>query len=277
MAKKPTRKIGTLCPWFGGNRTNASIVGSALQGCAHVSVLFAGGMSELPYVEAPTIIVNDLHRHAMNLASVVAHPVLRGKLLGELRRKVFHPDELERAQWYCKACAPDGLNDLGAAISYFVAIWMNRSAQAGTDREFKGNLPIRWNSFGGDSAVRYRSAVRSMLDFRKPFERCNFTTMDVFEMLDKLEDGPKKGIYSDAPWPDAGEIYAHKFDEAKQRELARRLTMYDKTKVVVRYGDHPLIRELYPEPHWQWVVFDARTQNNDMKSEVRIVNRSAFK
>ena len=67
-----SRTTNTLGPWFGSNRTNASLVGRALDGCEHVTILFAGGMSEVKEITARTLVVNDKHRHMMNLASVVA-------------------------------------------------------------------------------------------------------------------------------------------------------------------------------------------------------------
>ena len=93
--------ITTLAPWFGSNRMLASEVGKSLQGCRWVGVVFAGGMSELLHIDAPTMVVNDLHRHVINLARVVGDEVLGPKLYRRLRRLTFHPDELRTAQFLC--------------------------------------------------------------------------------------------------------------------------------------------------------------------------------
>jgi DNA adenine methylase len=46
--------------------------------------------------------------------------------------------------------------------------------------------------------------------------------------------------------------------------------------VVVRFGDHPLIRELYPESHWTWVRQTSRAQSNDDVREVLLLNGRSY-
>lgn len=65
-------KVTALAPWFGSNRTLAPQVGELLNGCRWVGVPFAGSMTELIYIDAPTLVVSDLHRHVINLATVAA-------------------------------------------------------------------------------------------------------------------------------------------------------------------------------------------------------------
>ena len=90
--------ITTLAPWFGSNRTLAENVGRLLAGYEWVGVPCAGGMCELAYIEARTLVVNDLHRHIVNLARAVAHPIHGPKMYRRLRRMPFHGDILKRAQ-----------------------------------------------------------------------------------------------------------------------------------------------------------------------------------
>lgn len=49
-----SKRITTLVPWYGSNRTLAENVGAALKGCSWVGVPFAGGMCELGHIEART-------------------------------------------------------------------------------------------------------------------------------------------------------------------------------------------------------------------------------
>ena len=49
---------------------------------------------------------------------------------------------------------------------------------------------------------------------------------------------------------------------------------YRETRVVVRYGDHALIRELYPHEKWVWHELTGRTSANKGKAEVLLVNRT---
>lgn len=279
MAKKA---ISTLVPWFGSNRTLAENVGRALAGCSWVGIPFAGGMCEVLHIAAPSIVVNDLHRHVINLARVVASDNLRPKLMERVKGNAFHPDELVRCQeaaseieatWdeYGEPQPPC----VGAAEFYFVLQWMGRSGKAGTDSEFKGGLPIRWNANGGDSNTRYRSAIAALGEFGKALQRCNFSTLDCFDFLLNCKDMPKHGIYCDPPFPEVGGEYRHKFDEAAHGRLSRVLAAYTQARVVCRFYDHPVIRALYREVDgWTWNHFDGRDQANQTKPEVLIVRNA---
>lgn len=53
------------------------------------------------------------------------------------------------------------------------------------------------------------------------------------------------------------------------------LADFDNVRIVVRYGDHPLIRELYPEPDWTWHPQTTRNQANKPVEEYLILRVSA--
>jgi site-specific DNA-adenine methylase len=246
-----------LAPWFGANRLLAPAVGEELAGSRWVGIPFAGGMSELCYLTAPTILVNDQHRLIMNLAWVLADKTLGPKLIRQLRRLPFHPDILRGGQIasttyeYCDVDFFKGVVEderrLHAATWYFVACWMGRSGKSGIDDEFNGRLSTRWNANGGDSNTRYRSAVSSLLAWRKILQKCSFSVLDVFEFLDRCEDSAGHAIYCDPPFPKLGGRYKHKFSVEEHRLLAGKLLSYQNARVVCRFYDDPLIRDLYPE------------------------------
>lgn len=283
--------VTALAPWYGSNRMLGNRVGELLNGCNFVAVPFAGGMSELVHVKARTLVVNDLHRHVINLATVAAHPSMGPALYRRLRRLAFHPDVLALAQRECRRRELDpaygeALNAadehsprlnrsarIDWAADYFVCAWMARNGMAGTDGEFDAGLSVRWEAGGGDSVVRVRSATEGLRDWRKILARATFHCLDCFKFLEKCKDRPGHGIYSDPPWPSDGDGYRHKFGEEQQRRLAARLGEYRETRVVVRYGDHPLIRELYPTDRWEWVELTGRTAANKAKAEVLLVSR----
>ncbi len=261
----------------------AEEVGKELAGCNYVAVGFAGGMSELAYINARTILVNDVHRHVINLASVIGSN--KDRLADALSSLPFHPDVLRYAQMHCmemeRAGWDFGRRDTASdevwAVNYFICCWMGRSAKAGTKDEFKGALPIRYTTSGGDSNVRYRSAIESLDAWSAIMRRCNFSTDDVFVMLDKIKDVAGTGIYNDQPFPGPGDDYKHTFDESKTRQLAERVAKFQNARVVCRFYDHQLIRELYPEGRWTWRRLKGRDQaNNATKPEVLIVNRSSY-
>lgn len=277
-----TPKITALAPWFGGNRILAPAVGEELAGCRWVGVPFAGGMSELAHITAPTIVACDLHKHIINLARCVACPERRRELLRRLRDLPFHPDVLKGAQLQCDYEAKAGRKDIWMsgdvswAADYFITQWIGRSGKAGTDGEFKGNLPVRWNAGGGDSNIRYRSALRSLAAWGHIMRRCNFLVEDAFAFLEKVKDEDGHGVYCDPPFPGPGDAYKHTFTDAQHTQLRDVLLRFTAARVVVRYYDVPLIQSLYPEDKWTWRRMTGRKQTNEDAPEVLLLNGPSY-
>jgi len=273
-------KITALAPWYGAARLIARHVGEELDGCKWVGVPFAGGMTELLYIQARTIVVSDLHKHIVNLAQCVACDTRRSQLIGRLRDTAFHPDTLAIAQTVCLSREMERCircsGDVEWAYHFFLCAWMGRNGKAGTDAEFKGGLSVRWDAGGGDSCGRFRSAVRSLVGWRSVLRRCTFQVLDVFSFLDQCQDKEGHGIYCDPPFPGPGDDYRHKFSEEQHRELSARLTAFRKCRVVCRFYDHPLIRELYPKHHWTWRRMTGRDQANQIKPEVLLLNGPSY-
>ena len=269
-------KIKSLVPWFGGNRMLAEHVGNQLGPLEWVGIPFFGSGPELLHIRARSVVANDLHRHVINLARAINCPMTRPHLLRALKATLFHPDELGDAQKWCKEHQPHpGAPDLHAAYCYFISQWMGRSGKAGTKGEFNGAIPVRWSASGGGSAVRFQSAVRSISAWGQALRRVEFVTLDAIEFLDKCVDNERHGVYCDPPFPDAGEEYKHAIDEAYHRKLAIKLTSFEATRVVCRFYDHPLIRELYREDDiraWSWLRLKGRKGTNEEAPEVLIVN-----
>jgi hypothetical protein len=179
-----------------------------------------------------------------------------------------------------KECGPD----LEWAVDYFVVAWMTRHATAGTPAEFTGGTSARWGATGGDSAAHFHGAVRELPAWRRVFRRCNFTTLDAFEFLDEVfaaeqrdwgkpqQNHTQRGIYADPPFPGPGDRYTHAFGEAGQRRLATSVRRFRFTRCVLRFYDHPLVRELYPEGPWTWVRREGKRQTNDVGPEVLLIN-----
>lgn len=265
-----------LAGWFGADRTIADEIGAMLNGCSWCGVPFAGGMSALLHIKATTILVSDVHKHIINLARMVADKSRREWLIEKLRAIPVHPDILKECQEHCKHIQPedqDNLRNYGAALSYFVCCWMGRGGNAGRENEFDNGFSFRWNSGGGDSAKRFRSATESLEAWDSIMPRCTFICQDAFEFLANCKDEEKCGLYIDPPWPDDGKVYKHSFTDQQQADLRIALGRFSKTKLVIRYGDHPLIRKLYDQQFWEWRLIDGRTQGNNTKHEVLITRR----
>lgn len=282
-------KVSALAQWYGSNRTLAREVGEQLGKLKWCGIPFVGACCELKYIRTASGMASDLHRHVINLAACVANPTTKAALSERLDRTLYHPGTLRHAQLCClmHEMQNDKMDDdakamLGPdvdwAYCYFVASWMGRGGRSGTKGEFDQTLSVRWTTSGGDSCVRFRSAVDALDDWHDSFAPWAFVCLDAFDFLDKFKPKKGHGLYVDAPWPEAGDKYAHGFDEAKQRELARRLAIIGSTdaRVVVRFNDHPLIRELYPESKWNWMRQTSRDQANADVSEVLILNGPNF-
>lgn len=271
----------TFVPWYGSNRQNAMRPAQFLNGLELVGVGFAGGMGELEHIAARTVLVNDLHRDLITTAFVMASPVTGPRLLRRLRRKVFHPVELQAAQVIL--ANSDAFPDVDIAEAYYTACWMTRSDAVGTGAEYTGNLALRYSAGGGDSVVRFRNARRSAYRFRQIFQRCQFTCMDVFAWLEQCcQDKPGHGNYFDPPFLKAGRRYLVHIGKTEPEEIAWHtrlrdaLLKFQQAAVVVRLYDHPAIRELYPRDVWRWYEFKGRDQaNNPDKPEILITNMAA--
>lgn len=263
--------VTSLAPWFGSNRMLGHEVGKRLSHCSWVGIPFAGGMSEIRHIKSRTIVANDLHRHIINLANVVASPIHGPALRRRLDNLLFHPDVLQRCQSRCISKeAGHIIGTVEWAEAYFVCCWQGRSSRAGTKGEFQGQLALRWNSSGGDSSKRYYSAVEALDDWRDQFKRVTFSCMDVIDFLGKCKDASRHGIYVDPPFPGTGDGYKHTMDKQKHIDLASTLSGYSKTEVVCRFYDEPMVRDLYPEPSWVWNELSGRNQANNQTPEVLV-------
>jgi len=281
--------VTALVDRFGSNRINAARPAELFAACKPkitcIAVPFVGGFSEVGHFSANIISVNDKDAHVLNLAKIVRTDCDR--LVAELEATPYHPNVLAAAQEFCRALdlPPDprfrnfdSLFDHVApdpfqwAYYYFICSWMGRGGKGGTVGEFKQGLSVRWKSTGGDSVVRFRNATQSLKEWQKIMQQCTFHVMDAFDFLAECQerDVPENGIYCDPPWVDLGDKYVHAFGKADHQRLRDVLECFQKSRVIVRYGDHPLVRQLYED--WRWHMLSGRTQANDEQAELLLTN-----
>jgi DNA adenine methylase len=285
-----TPNITAIAPWYGSNRSLAHEVGPRLCGCRWLGIPFAGGMCELTSLadmELPrTILVSDLHAHVLNLAAVASDLDLNMRMRSNLHGIPHHVDQLERAQALCRkrenltgenwfgGQAEIAAPDLDWAIEYFIAVWMSRNGTAGTAGEFKAPLSVRWDAGGGDSATRFRNATHGLAAWVHIMRRCTFVRMDVFTFLDRCLDSKENGLYLDPPFFEVGDFYKYQFTTEDHRNLATKLASFRATRILLRFYDHPLVRELYPASSWLWEpLTGGKTQTNAEAPEVLISRR----
>jgi hypothetical protein len=251
-------------------------------------------MCELMHIKARTIVVADLHSALINMAQVAAHPVLGPQFYRRVRRLPLSEEILAAAQDACQQydmsapavdesslfetfdaalAAPVIAPCIDWAVNYWAANWMARGGNSGTARELKGVLSFRWDAAGGDSATRYRSAGAGLPGWRRLMARCAFLIMDANQFLGNVKDVPESGVYLDPPFPGPGDKYKHRFSIDQHRELARKLAGFTQARIVCRFYDHPLIRELYPESQWTWRHMEGgKKQSNEAGPEVLLLN-----
>jgi DNA adenine methylase len=268
------RETTTLAPWFGSERMVADRYAAELNGCRLVGIPFGGGMSIVRLLTASTIHVNDMHPHIINLARVVANPDERRELLKMLKWTPFSEAMLRESQR--DVCNIQGQTPAQArvrwAFNYFVCVWMARNGTAGTKSEFKAGLSARWDAGGGDSVVRWHSALRMLSTFGECLRKCHIWGGCFTQFIPKIKDNPNHGLYCDPPWDGPGKGYQHSFTRDDYLELERLLAAYEHARVVIRINDTPLIREVFDESRWGWTLLDGRDQHNQSKCEVMIQN-----
>lgn len=276
-------EIGALAPFYGTNRGLAEEAGRACDGCEWVGVVFAGGMCEIPHLAARTVVVNDLHRHVINLARMVGDPYTGPQIWRRLRRLPLHPEALAEAQRLCLlAEAGEEVDPIEWAVGYFAAAWMGRNGQAGTKKEFDAKLSLRWNAGGGDSAKRVRNAALGLRAWRGCLAKCSFCVMDGFDFIARCEDKVGHALYADPPFPGPGKQYKHNCGKTDAEEtawhtrLAEHLGRFQHTRVVCRFYEHPLILKLYAQQDgWEWRRLVGRTQANKDAPECLVIKNGA--
>jgi DNA adenine methylase len=274
-------KITAIAPWFGGKRTLAPHIVRELGKhsvywepfCGSLAVLF-----EKPKSSSET--VNDLNGDLINLVRVVASD--QGPDLFErLSRTMFAEELVADAKAMRRTTA--AIAPLDAAYWFFIESWMGRNGVAGT-RASNTAFCVRYTSNGGDPAVRFRNAVASIPAWAERLMGVTVLSRDAFELLARIEDKAGTVIYCDPPYFTKGAKYAHDFDEpllefadgritpihwAYELEpgqpapkridahayLAKLLSRFKKTRVVVSYYDDQRLADLYP--NWTTVRLKA--------------------
>jgi site-specific DNA-adenine methylase len=264
-------KTKSALSWFGSDSEVAPMLARYLDRCSHVTIPFVGGASILPHLKARAIVANDLHALAINFYRVISGrhgEPLKQCLINQCRHTLSHPVEMERAIRATQR--PDQFECVDVAWAFWSLCWLDRKGKGGTKHQ--GGLPsVRRTANGGTNASRISAAANDLEAWADQFKRCEWTQHDFRECVKKVVDRPKCGIYVDAPWIGAGRNYLHNFSEADHRDLSVALDRFQNSAVVVRYGDDPMLRELYPVNRWHWIEATSRTQANKQRGEVWIV------
>jgi DNA adenine methylase len=247
--------LGSLAPWFGAKRAIASRIIEVIGPHRSYWEPFCGSMAVLLAKPCScSEAVNDLHGDLVNLARCIKHPMLGPKLYRHLRRTMFSEVFFRESQAIIQSeWMPGESPDVERAGHFFLASWQGKNGIAGRS---SGTSPARsFSSAGGDPAVRWRSAVRSIPQWRKRLDRVQVLSSDGIELCEKIEDIEGTVIYADPPYLVKSGKYKHDFGDDDHGRLAEALGRFRRTRVVVSYYDHPLLEDLYPG--WTRVRLEA--------------------
>lgn len=259
-------KTQSALPWFGSDSELAEQLGAMFDDCRHVTITFCGGLGILPFLKARSIVANDYHEPAINFYRVAAGiygEIPQADLFRRCEQTLSHPSEM--------SLALSGLDqsNVGRAWAFWAICWLGRKGKGGTKSQ-GGKPSIRRTADGGSNASRIKAAAEDLKEWAGHFRRCEWEN-DCFRVqIPKVANKKGCGLYLDPPWVGSGEDYLHGFKEADHRDLRGLLDRFTDTKIVVRYGDAPLIRELYDG--WKIEEAEFRDQANHVKPELWITN-----
>ena len=253
-----SHRINAIAPWFGSKRTLAPRIVEALGPHRAYWEPFCGSMAVLLAKEPATMeTVNDLHGDLINLARVLQIEHLAAGLYNRLARTLVSEAlfKTEAALWKEGGHQPaSDQPDPDRAYRFFVCSWMGMNGVAGT-QSFNQGFAARYTQNGGAPATRFVAAVESIPDWHHRLRLVTILNKDAFELLGKVEDADGVAIYLDPPYLTKGAKYVHDFARADHARLAEAVRRFRRTRVVVSYYDHPLVRELYSG----WRVIDCAT------------------
>lgn len=268
-------KTKSALSYFGSDSEVAGDLAAMLSQCNHVTIPFVGGAAILPHLNARAIVCNDMNGLAINFYKVASG--LEGdqiELFERCEKTLSHPNELEDAQHVIDDTTfPYGADETQLAWAYWALCWIGRKGKGGT--KHLGGMPsVRRTANGGTNASRIRAAADDLREWAKHFEKCEWESIDFRKLLPKVADNNGCGVYCDPPWVGAGRDYLHTFKDEDHAALACHLMRFANATVVVRYGDHPTIRQLYSNENWTIIDAASRTQTNEVKGEIWITNKA---
>lgn len=258
-------RISALEPWYGSKRTLAPEIIRQLGPHSAYWEPFCGSCAVLLGKEPATYeSVNDLHRDLINLVMVLQDEAKARDLYGRAARTLFHETLCKEAKTRiigeCKQ-----LGDVDRAYWHLVFSWFHLNGIAGTPTAHTGTFCVRYSSKGGNGATRWRSVIETIPDWHERLQGVQILNRDAFQLLVDIEDADGTAIYVDPPYITKGTKYVHDFASDDHRRLAKLLSRFEQTRVVVSYYDHPALAALYPE----WTKLNCSVAKSMVNSGMR--------
>jgi DNA adenine methylase len=245
-------KIKALAPWFGSKRTLAPRIVAELGPHKFYVEPFCGSCAVLlakPIAGMET--VNDLHGDLVNLARVLASS-RADELFARCARMLMAEAVHAEARAVCGtpanvAPSVEAVTDqhVDRAAWYMVLSWQGRNGSAGTSIT---NLTTarRFTHNGGSGGLRWANAVASIPAWHDRLSRVCISSMDAFELIERLADQAGTVLYVDPPYLRKSDKYIHDLETAEHHaRLASLLGRFKQARVVVSYYDEPELRDWY--------------------------------
>jgi site-specific DNA-adenine methylase len=223
-------------------------------------------MGIVQHLTAKAIVANDLNDNAINFYRVASDNILKYELSHKCKRVLSHPREIHDAMEVLAHPVRHSRVDL--AVAYWTICWVGRKGSGGSESE-GGSVSVRWKADGGNNATRIQAASSDLEEWSNHFSRCEWACQDYRDFIEKVADDSTCAIYCDPPWVEVGNRYKHPFSDDDHKTLRLALERFEKTRVVVRYGDSELVRALYHD--WEIIELKTRTQSNKRKPELLLV------
>lgn len=261
-------KTQSMLSYAGSDAGVAEAIASFFRDCNRVTIPACGGMSILKHLQHCRILAFDANDNALTFYRTLKGPH-RDELIKRCQETLSHPAELRRANDLASGLANG--STVEHAWSYWARCSLGRGGEGGTENIGR-KVSFRYTNTGGNNASRITSMAHDLDEWADMIKNVEFADVECgIALIGKLHDNTKHGLYIDWPWDEpAGEMYEKTFTEADHRRAAEAVQRFNKTKVVIRYGDSPLIRELYPSSCWTWHDAQSRTQSNSVRGEVWI-------
>lgn len=281
--------VTSIAPWVGSNAQMVKqIIHQIGPHRAYWEVFLGGGSVLLAKEPCQKETVNDVHPELMNLIAVLAskrYEELENRLAGTMFSERIFLDAISFLSQHFK---PEAIatsvevedHHLDWAWASFVKWWMGKGGTAGGPRE--GETSIRYDSRGGSMPSRFRSACKSVRWLHERLERVGSYRMDTFDLLPRIEDREGTVIYADPTFIGKDDLYTYSLKSGcpcgcgdtvinpdnsgslllpsmelrkgdDHTRLAGLLRRFQKTRVVLRYYEHPRLNELYKD----WAIVDC--------------------
>lgn len=249
-----------LIPYIGGKHRIANKLAGIITatGADVVVDIFGGSAAVLLAVTDGKIqkrVYNDIDGDLVNLFQVVADRQLRRDLFSILRwtppsRAIFEADHARYvSNKFSFSAIEDPVQRARASFYKHMFAFGGKIRNGGFSVSVKDAYQIK-------EVGRYRNTLKRLVRVGEFFRNTVIENRHYSEVIKSYGSKPNVTLFADPPYFGTEIYYSHPFGTADHVFLAEHLSSCS-AAAVVTYYDAPIIRELYPEPLWEWTSISA--------------------